>query len=75
VSDIDIDTSSWRVLNLVIALSDTILQPLGLTLKLAPGLKHMEVLLPVEAVEIIGDIIILNKTVEGLKTFIEKISP
>jgi sporulation protein YlmC with PRC-barrel domain len=74
VSAIEIDTSTWKVIHLVIALSDKMLQPFGLTLKLAPGLKHMEVLLPVDTVETIGDVIVLNKTVEGLKESIKKAS-
>ena len=74
VSAIEIDTSTWKVTYLVLALSDKILHPLGLTLELAPGQKYVEVLLPVDTVETIGDVIVLNKTVEELKESIKKAS-
>jgi sporulation protein YlmC with PRC-barrel domain len=74
VSAIEIETSIWKVTHLVIALSDRMLQPFGLTLKLAPGMKYMEILFPVDTVETIGDVIVLNKTVEELKEIVKKTS-
>lgn len=72
ISGIEIDTSNWKVTHLTISLVDRTLQSLGLTVEKSTGVKQVETLLPVETVEFIGDLVMLNKTVEELKEVIKK---
>ena len=70
VTGIEIDASAQKVTHLRIGLPDSMLQPFGLTLEKKPGIKHVEILLPTETVEIVTDFIILNKTINELKEII-----
>jgi sporulation protein YlmC with PRC-barrel domain len=72
VSGIEIEISTWKVTHLSVSLLDKTLQPSGLTLERSTGMKQVETLLPVETVEFIGDLVVLNKTVEELKEIIKK---
>ena len=70
VVDLEIDISTWKVTHLRIGLLDKMLQTFGLTIEKKPGIKHVEILLPTETVEIVTDFIILKKTINELKEII-----
>ena len=72
VTAIEIDASTWKVTHLRIGLMDKMLQTFGLTMEKKPGMKHVEILLPTDTVEIVTDFIILNKTITELKEVIRK---
>ena len=70
VLDLEIDASTWKVTHLRIGLLDKMLQTFGLTIEKKPGIKHVEILLPTETVEIVTDFILLKKTINELKEII-----
>ena len=72
VTGIDIDVSTWNVTHLRVGLMDRMLQPLELTLEKKPSEKYVEIPIPTETVEMVADLIVLNKTVEELKKVIEE---
>ncbi len=72
VTGVELDIPTWKATHLVMGLSDKMLQPFGLTLEKTPGIKQVEILVPVETIETVADYIILNKTVEELKPIIKK---
>lgn len=72
VTSVEIESSSWKVTHLCIGLEDKLLSSLGLTLEKKSGEKYVEALIPTENVAITSDLIVLNKTLEELKTIIKK---
>lgn len=68
VSGIEIDCAEWKVTHLRIELSDELVKTFGYR---KPLFGHVEILLPVNAVEHVADVVTLNKSIEELKDLIE----
>jgi sporulation protein YlmC with PRC-barrel domain len=65
VHSAELDTSNWQIVNLFIALSEEASKKLGFK---HPYLGKVTVCLPVSTVESLSDKVVLNKTIEELKT-------
>jgi len=65
VESAELDMSNWQIINLFVTLSEEASKKLGFK---HPYLGKVMVCLPVSAVESIKDKVILNKTIEELRT-------
>jgi sporulation protein YlmC with PRC-barrel domain len=65
VHSAELDTSNWQIINLFVALSEEASKKLGFK---HPYLGKVIVCLPVSNVESIAEKVVLNKTIEELKT-------
>ena len=65
VQSAELDMSNWQIINLFVTLSEEASKKLGFK---HPYLGKVMVCLPVSAVESIKDKVILNKTIEELRT-------
>jgi len=65
VHSAELDTSNWQIMNLFVALSEEASKKLGFK---HPYLGKVIVCLPVSNVESISEKVVLNKTIEELKS-------
>jgi sporulation protein YlmC with PRC-barrel domain len=65
VQSAELDMSNWQIINLFVALSEEASKKMGFK---HPYLGKVMVCLPVSTVESAGDKVMLNKTIEELKT-------
>jgi sporulation protein YlmC with PRC-barrel domain len=65
VQSAELDMSNWQIINLFVALSEEASKKMGFK---HPYLGKVIVCLPVSTVESAGDKVMLNKTIEELKT-------
>ena len=72
VTGVEIDASTWKVTHLRVGLIDKMLPFFELILEKKPGVKYVEILIATETVEIVADLIVLNKTIEELKNLLKK---
>ncbi|MFA5572319.1 MAG: hypothetical protein WC046_01105 [Candidatus Bathyarchaeia archaeon] len=64
VNSADLDMSNWRITNLYIALSDEATKAFGFR---HPYLGKVVVCLPVSAVDVFKEVLVLNKTIDELR--------
>ena len=65
VQSAELDMSNWQIINLFVALSEEASKKLGFK---HPYLGKVMVCLPVSTVESVTDKVVLNKTIEELRT-------
>ncbi len=65
VQSAELDMSNWQIINLFVSLSEEASQKMGFK---HPYLGKVMVCLPVSTVESITDKVVLNKTIEELRT-------
>jgi sporulation protein YlmC with PRC-barrel domain len=69
VSGIEIEPTSWEITHLRVELTEQSVSTFGYN---RPLVGKVEALIPTSAVQTVGDIIVLDKTVEELKEIIGK---
>lgn len=70
VCDIEFDENTMKNNNISVKLNDSAIEPLGLK---KPRLRGSVIVdIPVEAIDVIGDVVNLNKSVEELKQIIRR---
>ena len=72
VTGVEIDSSTWNVTHLQVGLVDRVLHSLDLTHEKKPGEKFVEILIPTKTVEMVADLIVLNISIDELKTIVEE---
>jgi sporulation protein YlmC with PRC-barrel domain len=65
VQSAELDMSNWQIINLFVSLSEEASKKLGFK---HPYLGKVMVCLPVSTVESASDMVVLNKTIEELRT-------
>ena len=68
VSDIEVDTNTWKVTHICVDVDKNVVEDLGLK---KPMIGSIKVGAPVETIGVISDRVILNKTMNELKDIIK----
>ena len=69
ISGIEVESASWKVTHLRVELTEQAVSTFGYT---RPLVGKVEALIPTATVQTVGDIIVLDKTVDELKELIGK---